>query len=514
MREHLSARELELYGARRLPSAERWAFDEHLAACTACRERAARVTHVEERFESLVSDFELAASAPLTHLDFGQIAGFVDEAMNETERAVVADHLVVCASCEHEVRELSAFRVSLETPSPIAAGAEARRNAPVAPGGEHTGIFARLFNFPRWASPQTAGAAALVLLSIAGLFWLIRSDDAPAPRPEIARVERPSAPANGGAPVQEDGAQMRDGEAAATGERPGAVVSGSEAEAGGESAPDDARKRQEIDGDRRLRPSRGRESPAMQKSQSPASRRTALPVIVAALNDGGRRIALDSAGNLLGLEQLPEADRRAIKSALVSGRVSTPHALAGLTTGGGPLLGGSSAEGQGGEANFAPITPVGTVVRTARPSFKWRLLEGATSYAVNVYDTSFNKVATSGALPGMEWTPPAGALADGRVYIWQVTALRGGEEIVAPAPDTPEARFKVLEDGKARELDAAQRAAGDSRLALGVIYARAGLLEEAEREFRILLEENPASATAQKLLRDLRARRRPRPPER
>ena len=65
----------------------------------------------------------------------------------------------------------------------------------------------------------------------------------------------------------------------------------------------------------------------------------------------------------------------------------------------------------------------------------------------------------------------------------------------------------MLEDGKELEVDAAQRAAGDSRLALGVIYARAGLLDEAEREFRALLEENPASATAQKLLRDVRARR-------
>ena len=40
-----------------------------------------------------------------------------------------------------------------------------------------------------------------------------------------------------------------------------------------------------------------------------------------------------------------------------------------------------------------------------------------------------------------------------------------------------------------------------------MIYARAGLLDEAERELRALLEENPASVTAQKLLRDLRARR-------
>lgn len=489
MREHLSARELELYGARRLSPAERWAVDEHLADCPACRERAAGVTHAGERFESLLNDFERTASAPMEHLDFGQIAGFVDEAMNEAERAVVADHLAVCASCVREVRELSAFRVSLETVSSDEPAAEARRNTPDAPAGERTGMFGRLFGFPGWASPLTAGAAALVLLSIAGLFWLTRSGDAPAPSPEVTRGERPSAPVNADASGQGE---------AATGERTGAV-SESKTEAGRETVSDDSSKRQEDERDGALRPSRG--------GESPAARRPAQPTIVVALNDGGKRIALDDAGNLVGLERLPESDRRAVKSALASGRVSTPPALSGLTAGGGPLLGGGSGEGDGGGAMFAPLTPVGTVVHAARPSFKWRALEGATSYVVKVFDTSFNKVATSGAISGVEWTPPEGALTRGRVYLWQVTALREGEEVTAPAPGEPEARFKVLEDGKARELDAAQRAAGDSRLALGVLYARAGLLDEAERELRALLEENPASATAQKLLRDLHARR-------
>jgi anti-sigma factor RsiW len=510
MREHLSRRELELYGARRLPPAERWAFDEHLAECPACRVRAAGVTHAEERFESLLNDFEQTASAPLEHLDFGQIAGFVDDAMNETERIVVADHLAVCASCVHEVRELSAFRVSLETHSPNETAAEARRSEPVAPGVERPGMFGRLFGLRGLFSPLTAGAAALLLLSVAGLFWLTRSDDAPASRPEIALGGRPSTPNTAADPSAEERAQARGGQAA-TGERAGAVVSGSDARNGKESVPADPSKRQEGERDDVLR---ARESPASPGSESTAARRTTRPAIVAALNDSGKRVALDAAGNLVGFEQLPESDRRAIKSALASGRVSTPPALAGLTAGGGPLLGGGGGQADDGGIVFAPLTPVGTVVRAVRPSFKWGTLEGATSYVVNVYDTSFNKVATSGALSGTEWTPPAGALAHGRVYAWQVTASRGSEEITAPAPDAPEARFKVLEDVEARELDAAQRVAGDSHLALGVIYARAGLLEEAEREFRLLLEENPASVTAQKLLRDLRARRRPRTPER
>ena len=39
-----------------------------------------------------------------------------------------------------------------------------------------------------------------------------------------------------------------------------------------------------------------------------------------------------------------------------------------------------------------------------------------------------------------------------------------------------------------------------SHLALGVFYAREGMVAEAEREFRILVQNNPGSPRAKKLL--------------
>lgn len=47
-----------------------------------------------------------------------------------------------------------------------------------------------------------------------------------------------------------------------------------------------------------------------------------------------------------------------------------------------------------------------------------------------------------------------------------------------------------------------------SHLTLGVLYAQAGLLDDAERELQLLLRANPQSALAQKLLRGVRAKRR------
>ncbi|MGH9882254.1 MAG: tetratricopeptide repeat protein [Pyrinomonadaceae bacterium] len=42
----------------------------------------------------------------------------------------------------------------------------------------------------------------------------------------------------------------------------------------------------------------------------------------------------------------------------------------------------------------------------------------------------------------------------------------------------------------------------------GTLYARAGLLDDAERELRALLAANPKSPTARKLLQSVRAIRR------
>ncbi|MEP6956629.1 MAG: hypothetical protein ABI883_07370 [Chthoniobacterales bacterium] len=58
------------------------------------------------------------------------------------------------------------------------------------------------------------------------------------------------------------------------------------------------------------------------------------------------------------------------------------------------------------------------------------------------------------------------------------------------------------------ELEEWTRAAGGSHLVLGVANARAGLREEAEREFRALANQNPGSSLAQKLA----AQVQPKPP--
>lgn len=217
---------------------------------------------------------------------------------------------------------------------------------------------------------------------------------------------------------------------------------------------------------------------------------TQAPRIVLALDDGGRRVTLDEQGNLRGLPPLPPEYERAVLAALTTRRLQLPPILATLA-GVSPTL-----RGEGGEpAAFKLLGPAATVILTDRPTFRWEPLAAATSYTVTVVDSDFNEVATSRPLAATEWTVPR-AMKRGEVYSWQVRAHRGGEEIVAPPPTAPEARFKILERRKAAELARINESVKDSPLARAVICAANGLVGEAARELEVLSEANPGSPVA------------------
>jgi hypothetical protein len=142
-----------------------------------------------------------------------------------------------------------------------------------------------------------------------------------------------------------------------------------------------------------------------------------------------------------------------------------------------------------------------------RPTFRWSPLEGATGYVVEVYDDKLDQITISSQLTDTSWTAPQ-SLKRGEIYSWQVTASKGGEEIISPRPPAPLAKFRILDQTLANELVQARRAYGASHLTMALVYTQAGLLDEAEREFRSLQRANPNSTISRRLLADLEAMRR------
>ena len=244
-------------------------------------------------------------------------------------------------------------------------------------------------------------------------------------------------------------------------------------------------------------------APSLQPAPSPVPslqvETVPAPVVVAQLNDGTGVVSLDKEGKLSGADNLPPEYQSLVKNALTGQRIEKSPQLQGLTRPPSSLM-GSHDKTQA----FSVIEPAGQVLLNDRPTFRWSKMEGATSYVVEVYDDQFKQVATSPQLTTPSWSTTQ-PLARGRVYSWQVKATKDGEDVVSPRPPAPQAKFRILDQAKANELSRAKRAYATSHLTLGLLYAKAGLLKEAEQEFRTLLRSNPNSDVARNLLRQVRS---------
>ncbi len=141
------------------------------------------------------------------------------------------------------------------------------------------------------------------------------------------------------------------------------------------------------------------------------------------------------------------------------------------------------------------VSPVGTVIVEDRPVLKWRPIEDASSYVVDIVDETFSPVAQSPQLEGTQWAVKESLKRD-TVYMWQVTAYRDGERIEGRLNQI--GKFKVVSEGKLIEVGRARRRY-TSHFELGVYYLREGLLDEAEREFRRVLARNPSSKLVERI---------------
>jgi hypothetical protein len=148
--------------------------------------------------------------------------------------------------------------------------------------------------------------------------------------------------------------------------------------------------------------------------------------------------------------------------------------------------------------SFTIVRPFTTLINNDRPTFSWTTLNGATSYTVSVYDADLHLVRTSEPLIETQWLMPD-RLEAGMVYTWMVTARKDGQEIIAPASPA-RAEFKILGKPELRKLNRMVRRTA-SHAARGVLYAEAGLLDEAEMEFQIHLSLRPVDERVKGLLR-------------
>jgi hypothetical protein len=216
------------------------------------------------------------------------------------------------------------------------------------------------------------------------------------------------------------------------------------------------------------------------------------PAMLVELRDGDRRVGVDATGALHGTSLQGEWAAM-LAHALRAPYLAQPSSLQALA---------ASRDAQRGSTalashSIAVIEPLGIVVESDRPHFRWRASGDLARFEIAVLDAA-GRVIARGTTNEHEWQP-ATALPRGGTYAWQVRAKTGSEEIVAPPPDEAEARFGVL---AADIVDAivAARGRGEGHVVVGLLYFRGGAIAEARREFEIVAAENPASPIAQRLL--------------
>jgi hypothetical protein len=222
--------------------------------------------------------------------------------------------------------------------------------------------------------------------------------------------------------------------------------------------------------------------------------------IIASLRDGDRKVVVSRTGAVRGIEAIPDSLRQSIKDALLSQEIRKPESLNEIAGEQGAARGNNDKK-----SPFKLLRPGRSVIAEDQPVFEWQAVEGASNFEVQVADSRGREVANSGRLPVSvtQWSP-ATPLKRGVIYSWAVSAIVNGQTVTSPTPTAPEMKFKILEASKMRQLEQL-RGRGFSHFALGVFYAREGMLAEAEREFQVLINDNPDSQIAPSLLRAVQA---------
>ena len=460
MTEHLTEQQIESFHKRKMSLDGLRAAHQHLATCEVCRARLSTpelLLSTAAAFERELQQTEVEDE----HLRYEQLSGYVDNELGEIDRELVESHLEACAECTAEVNDLRTFK-SIIT-------AEENESVEMLPRREQS--FAGRNRRSLWKPVYVAVAAAVgIILILTAAIFLLRT-----------RAIRQDQTQQAQTPQTTNGAAQQNLPTAPSPPAPQQITKE-------EEKPSD---------DERVRP------PTQPEKKSGDSQRTTSPhpspQIIVAIKDGDRLVSLDSRGQISGVAGGAPGVQRLVAAALLSQRLEKPPALDRLIRAPSTQL-----DSPGESSSFALERPVGTVVESERPTFIWKPLTGASGYVVNVFDAQLNEVARSQTLYATEWRPPR-ALQRGSIYRWQVVAIKDGREVLLPSPTAPEARFQVLDEQQERALARARKIHARSHLALSVLYTQRGLLDEAERELRALVKDNPTSVVAKKLLESLQA---------
>lgn len=238
-----------------------------------------------------------------------------------------------------------------------------------------------------------------------------------------------------------------------------------------------------------------------QALQARAVRAQAEAIRLAARVPVGRTPGNPGAGRD-GVPSSPPNALAALEAAL-RGDLSVPPTVAALRVGSSIVRGGTGAGATHGSPAITLLRPVATFVLSDTPTLECRLPSDATSVEAVIVAPSQPNATIKVVLIGRGRWRVAPPLRRDHVYEWWVTARRGNVDL-----ESSVARFEVVGKAEAERWEQFRQRYSRLPLARGVLYARAGLLDDAEETFSEVLRRDPHHRAAVALLRTLRAKRR------
>src|SRR5436190_22876634 len=322
MTEHISTSRMKGFCGRALPVEELTFIAEHLAACSPCYQEFTQTLRSQRGSAPL--KFTLAPEFGLRHdhVDYEQLVALANNSVGATEREMVDVHLRVCTSCQEDVRTFLAVReqIGKETESSF---------APIAPDPARQSPWLAWWRGLAWKPIYATAVVLIGMALVIGVALLLKR--------RAANLEAKQAQPNVkiGAPTQTPTPENQ----SARNVLPTPVPIPS----------------QEL-------PQRAPSPPLTVRNRG-SVKQSANAGAVAVLNDGPGTVTVDLAGNVSGLDEIPQNTRQQIVEALVAEKIKAPDIETQLA--GGPI----SLRGPGNGPTFKLLSPAREVIISDRPSF-------------------------------------------------------------------------------------------------------------------------------------------------
>jgi hypothetical protein len=165
-------------------------------------------------------------------------------------------------------------------------------------------------------------------------------------------------------------------------------------------------------------------------------------------------------------------------------------------------LGSEDTRGvENANSNFS-ASPNGTYVRSYQPVLHWAPPAQAKTYVVKLWNSK-DRFITQEQTSETIWKVNK-QLAPDEFYRWEVEVKDTDGK---SAPFVIKGAFSTLAAQRDAEVSRDEKRYAQSHLLLGLTYFRAGLLDDAQQQFQLLVSENPKSTKARGLLQRVQALR-------